>query len=463
MKLHQIIVRRASASIGIAGILAVTACGGGGGDMTSASDNNQMTPPTTTSFTDTALVVDKAEVVATAATIDGNLQNPWGIAIEPGFPFWIADNNSNLATLYSGTGEIETQAITGSPDVGIAIPASAAGVQANPTGQVYNGSGGFLVNTSKGPETALFMYDGEGGTIAAWAKDSGSSAVTAYDDGVANGTDHAVYKGLALATVDGASYLYATDLHNNKVDVFDTNFAKPAAMQGKFLDPGLPSGYVPFGIAALDGQLYVSFAKQDLGQARRSHGGGIRIRRHIRLRRQLRQPFRIGGRAQRSLGNGNGAQRIRHLRRGRADRQFRRRDDQRLRAQWHGLGRCRGPLDGGQRAGAILRGPLVARVRQRRLGQAGHHAVLYRRIRRPNGRRLRQDNRRFEHGGRVLTSRVKPLAHDERGRCEIIEQDEPVRRSAARVHHAPQRCRCRNFPSVIAVGPMSTVCVPDDA
>ncbi len=275
MKLHQIIVRRASAPIGIAGILAMTACGGGGGDMTSASNNDQMTTQTTTSFTDTALVVDKAEVVATAATIDGNLQNPWGIAIEPGFPFWIADNNSNLATLYSGTGATETQAITGSPDVGIAIPASAAGVQANPTGQVYNGNGGFLVNTSKGPEPALFMYDGEGGTIAGWAKDSGSSAVTAYDDGVANGTDHAVYKGLALGTVDGASYLYATDLHNNKVDVFDTNFTKPAAMQGKFLDPGLPSGFVPFGIAALDGQLYVSFAKQDSAQHDEITGAGF--------------------------------------------------------------------------------------------------------------------------------------------------------------------------------------------
>jgi hypothetical protein len=81
------------------------------------------------------------------------------------------------------------------------------------------------------------MYDGEGGTIAAWAQDSGTTAVTAYDDGVANGADHAVYKGLALGTVNGATYLYATDLHNNKVDVFDTDFSKPAAMQGKFIDP----------------------------------------------------------------------------------------------------------------------------------------------------------------------------------------------------------------------------------
>jgi hypothetical protein len=44
--------------------------------------------------------------------------------------------------------------------------------------------------------------------------------------------------GLALGSVNGAHYLYATDLHNNKIDVFDTNFSKPAAMQGKFIDPG---------------------------------------------------------------------------------------------------------------------------------------------------------------------------------------------------------------------------------
>jgi hypothetical protein len=29
-------------------------------------------------------------------------------------------------------------------------------------------------------------------------------------------------KGLALGTVSGADYLFATDLHNGKVDVFDT-------------------------------------------------------------------------------------------------------------------------------------------------------------------------------------------------------------------------------------------------
>lgn len=274
MKSLRIITKRvpASCTVGAICAVAIAACGGGG---SSSSPSSSLATSTTTTFTDTALVANREMGYATSTVIDANLQNPWGIAVGPGLPFWVADNNANIATLYSGTGEIETQEITGSADVGVAIPASAAAVQANPTGQVYNGSDAFAVPTSKGQEPAVFIYDGEGGTLAGWAIDSGSTTVTAYDDGVANGANHAVYKGLALGTVDGASYLYATDLHNNKVDVFDTNFAKPAAMQGKFIDPGIPSGFVPFGIAAVNGQLYVTFAKQDAAKHDEVTGAGL--------------------------------------------------------------------------------------------------------------------------------------------------------------------------------------------
>jgi uncharacterized protein (TIGR03118 family) len=262
----------ASFLVGAAGALTLIACGGGGGGSSNAS------PPVSqpaSGFADTALVSDKVGVVATTTTIDANLSNPWGLAIAPGLPFWVADNNSNLSTLYSGTGAIETGSVTSANGVGIAIPASAAGVPANPTGQVYNGGGGFLISTGAGQQSALFIFDGEGGTIAAWAIDSGSTAVTAYDDGVANGANHAVYKGLALGTVNGASFLYATDLHNNKVDVFDTSFTKPAAMQGKFIDPEIPAGFVPFGIVALNDQLYVSYAQQDAAKHDETTGAGL--------------------------------------------------------------------------------------------------------------------------------------------------------------------------------------------
>ena len=269
MNLYRVITSRAamSAQLSMACAFIVAACGGG--------SSGGAPPPAAMAFTDTALVSDSDTVVATALTIDANLQNPWGIAFAPGSPFWISDNNNNLSTLYSGIGANETQGVTGSASVGVAIPASAAGVPAKPTGQVFNGNGGFMITTSMGQESALFIFDGEGGTIAAWAKDSGATAVTAYDDGVANAGNHAVYKGLAIGTVGGATFLYATDLHNNKVDVFDTNFSKPAAMQGKFVDPNIPAGFAPFGIAALNGNLYVTFAKQDAAMHDEITGAGL--------------------------------------------------------------------------------------------------------------------------------------------------------------------------------------------
>jgi uncharacterized protein (TIGR03118 family) len=269
MHVNRAIPAMASFSLAAIGALSLAGCGGG------SSSGNQVTGTSQSGFADNALVANKVGVLATATTIDANLSNPWGLVTAPGLPFWVADNNNNLATLYSGTGAIQTDTVTGSTDVGVAIPASATGTAANPTGQVYNSGGAFLIPTVAGQEPALFIFDGEAGTLAAWAKDSGSAAVTVYDDGAVNGDNHAVYKGLAIATFNGASFLYATDLHNNKVDVFDGEFSKPANMQGKFVDPTVPSGFVPFGIAALGGKLYVTFAKRDTAMHDETTGAGL--------------------------------------------------------------------------------------------------------------------------------------------------------------------------------------------
>ena len=65
----------------------------------------------------------------------------------------------------------------------------------------------------------------------------------------------AIYKGLAIA--DGK--LYAADFHNNEVAVFDSSWN----LVGRFTDPALPAGYAPFGIQAIGGNVFVTFAKQD--------------------------------------------------------------------------------------------------------------------------------------------------------------------------------------------------------
>src|SRR6202790_4996667 len=53
-----------------------------------------------TFFTQTNLVSDGS---VAAQVIDPNLINPWGLAESPTSPFWVADNGTGLATLYSVT------------------------------------------------------------------------------------------------------------------------------------------------------------------------------------------------------------------------------------------------------------------------------------------------------------------------------------------------------------------------
>ena len=64
----------------------------------------------------------------------------------------------------------------------------------------------------------------------------------------------------ALATI--ADRLYATDFHNGRVDVFNSSFGL-LTLSGGFTDPKIPKGYAPFGIQALGGNVFVTYAKQD--------------------------------------------------------------------------------------------------------------------------------------------------------------------------------------------------------
>ena len=238
MHLHR---AASTGALGVALALSLAACGGGGG----GGGGSPM--PRQAALTDAALASDG---VIAAAHTDSNLQNAWGVAFAPGGPVWIADNNSNKATVYDGTGAPQQLVVD--------IPAGTNG-PANPTGQVFNGTSDFAITTGAGSAPAEFIFSGEGGTITGWAQGiSGATATIAYDDGAGA----AVYKGLALANNGTANRLYATDLHNAKVDVFDARFQK-LSMPGAFTDPMIPAGFAPFGIREIGNQLYVTYAKQD--------------------------------------------------------------------------------------------------------------------------------------------------------------------------------------------------------
>ncbi len=208
---------------------------------------------------------------------DPDLVNAWGLAASPGTdaapgsPLWVADNGSDKATLYTG----KTATSVSKASLVVSVTGAA------PTGQVFNpDTSAFVVRDKKGHSgSSVFIFDTENGTIDGWnpmvgAQGSNPSTVTevAHNRGA-----KAVYKGLALAQAsNGKPYLYATNFHSGRIEVYNGAFKRVSLPGGRFADPQLPAGYGPFGIAEINGQLYVTFAKQDAMRhddvAGRGHG-----------------------------------------------------------------------------------------------------------------------------------------------------------------------------------------------
>jgi uncharacterized protein (TIGR03118 family) len=217
-------------------------------------------------FRQTNLVSDLNTVGA--QIVDPNLKNPWGLAFGPTTPLWVADNGTSVATLYgvSPGGATATQ---------VPLVVTLPPMDSSPTGQVFNPTGDFVVKSKAGMGPALFIFSSEGGQIIAWnpaadpVVNGKSTAQTEFS------SKTAVYKGLAIASTRFGTFLYASNFHDNRVDVFNTRFHR-VHLFGDFRDRHLPRGYAPFGIRAINGLIYVTYAKQDADRhddvAGRGHG-----------------------------------------------------------------------------------------------------------------------------------------------------------------------------------------------
>ncbi len=242
----------ASAFLATLGLLG---CGGSGSTGTTTGSTSSMLP----GFTVTNLVSDQA---GKAALTDPNLVNPWGIAFSASGPWWISDNNSNLASIYSG-GKVGGSITNLSPG-GIQIPFG------TPTGQVFNGTTDFQVTNGTTAAPAAFIFSSESGWIDGWNPSVNAGAAEAPGDFSALGS---VFKGLAIGSNSTGNFIYATDFANAKVMVLDKNFA-PATLDGSFTDPTIPAGFAPFGIQNIGGTLYVTYAKQDAAKHDDTPGKG---------------------------------------------------------------------------------------------------------------------------------------------------------------------------------------------
>lgn len=206
--------------------------------------------------------------------VDRNLTNAWGLAAGPNTPVWVSDNNSGFASVYSGG--IRGGAVT--LDLTVPVPGG------NPTGQVFNPTRAFPVGGRKG-SPAIFIVDSDSvgakqspGQIEAW---NGGAKFVVEDkpSGGAGGKTPkgAVFKGLALAASTKAGpELFAADVANARVDIFNRNFGLVSAPK-EFRDSKLPKGYAPFGIQQLGGKIYVAYGKQNAQKTDVVPGAGLGV------------------------------------------------------------------------------------------------------------------------------------------------------------------------------------------
>jgi uncharacterized protein (TIGR03118 family) len=175
-------------------------------------------------------LVSDSQAAQPASITDAGLLNAWGLSYGPTSPFWVSSNGAGTSTLYRV--DPLTQSTT---KLGLTVSIPGAG---NVTGQVFNGNASaFNGNT--------FHFVSEDGTVSGWRGALGTTPET-----LSTGSSENVYKGAALATTGGHSYLYAANFRSGAIDVYKGDAAAPDF--GAFVDPNLPSGFAPFNIQALN-------------------------------------------------------------------------------------------------------------------------------------------------------------------------------------------------------------------
>jgi uncharacterized protein (TIGR03118 family) len=202
----------------------------------------------------------------------------------------VADNGTDRATIYRGF-------VDGSPIMKVPLVVSIPG--GAPTGQVFNPTAGFVVRSGDASGPAVFIFDSEAGLVTGWNPGVPPPPPSTQAQVGASVPD-AIYKGLALASTAGGTFLYAANFHQGRIDVFDSSF-NLVHLSGSFTDPAIPAGFAPFNVQALGGLLYVAYAKQDAAAEDEVAGPGLgfvdvystsgQLLRHLIQRGQLDAPW----------------------------------------------------------------------------------------------------------------------------------------------------------------------------
>jgi uncharacterized protein (TIGR03118 family) len=225
-------------------------------------------------------ITQPANSDGSTALLDRNLRNPWGLTRSSSSPWWVNLNATGNSAIYTGAGV----PASGFPDPAgsmfdnfVIVPPpgfAPPGTTSAPTGVVFNGSStDFLLDkgTPKG-KSAAFIFVTEDGTISGWnpvvnlapgAAPPSINGVLEVDHSDNGSNKGAVYKGATSGEINGKKYLYVTNFRSARVEVYDTNFQRVHLGEDAFEDEAIPSGFAPFNIQNIGGNLFVTYAKQN--------------------------------------------------------------------------------------------------------------------------------------------------------------------------------------------------------
>jgi uncharacterized protein (TIGR03118 family) len=232
----------------------LAACGGGGHGGGSSD-----TPATAGRYAATLLISDQSG----AAHLEANLIDPWDMTAGGGSSVALSNYGSTHSILFNA-GDLSLPALA----IGVARGSAAS---ARSTGVAFNSANGFEVTSGNRTGVARFIVASEGGTLSGWAPSLDLEHLVVAFDGSAIG---AVYTSLAMTPQGVESVLLAADFHNRVVDTFGADFVKQAG-GGRFVDPALPAGYAPFGVAVQGGLVYVTYALPDASGHGPRTGAGL--------------------------------------------------------------------------------------------------------------------------------------------------------------------------------------------
>jgi uncharacterized protein (TIGR03118 family) len=197
---------------------------------------------------------------------DPNL-NGWGMDFAPGGAFCVANNATGVATFYDRSGQVLPQVVT-IPKAPVEPPGPNG-----PTGVVYNPTAEFVISEGGRSAPAEFLFAARDGTISGWNPAVDPNKAILVVDNSAEAPSRADYTGLTIAQNSrGQNVLYATDFHNNKVDMFDGGFHP----LGSFSDPVVPTQYpvhTAWQVEEIGGRLWVTYASHKPGP----YGGVVDI------------------------------------------------------------------------------------------------------------------------------------------------------------------------------------------